>query len=81
MSAPEIVLTYEDGAWRARGDGVDVAHPDLRELDALVAAQLAGQSPIDVQVKFDTAALPQPLSQYQTHYSNYTLRVPGRGSS
>ena len=81
MNVPEIVLTYEDGAWRARGDGIDVAHADLRELDALVATQLAGQSAIDVQVKFDTAALPQPLSQYQAHYSNYTLRVPARNSS
>jgi hypothetical protein len=81
MSAPEIVLTHEDGMWRARGEGIDVAHGDLRELDALVAAQLAGRSAIDVHVKFDTAALPRHLHQYHAHYSNYTLRVPGRDSS
>ena len=81
MTTREVVITYEGGAWHARGDGIDVAHADLRELDALVTAQLADHAPTDVQLSFDTASLPLELHQYQAHYTNYTLRVPARESS
>ena len=81
MSTHEVVITYEDGAWHARGAGIDVAHADLRELDALVTAGLAGETPVDVRLSVDTTSLPQQLHQYQAHYANYTLRVPARDSS
>ena len=80
MTAHELVLTYEHGAWRAHGAGIDLRHADLTELDALVTARLAGESPVDVHLTFDMAALPRGLHQYHAHYCNYTLRVPGRGS-
>lgn len=80
MTAHELVLTYEHGAWRAHGAGIDLRHADLTELDALVAARLARAAPVDVCVKFDLAALPRGLHQYHAHFCNYTLRVPGRGS-
>jgi hypothetical protein len=80
VTAYELVLTYEHGAWRAHGTGIDLRHADLTELDALVAARLAGAAPVDVCVKFDLTALPSGLHQYQAHYCNYTLHVPGRVS-
>jgi hypothetical protein len=76
----EVVLTYERHEWRARGADIDVVHADLRALDALVAARLASESPVDVRFKFDMTGLPRGLHQYHAHYCNYTLRVPGRGS-
>jgi len=81
VSAHELVLTYEHGVWRAHGAGIDLGHADLSELDALVAARLASAAPVDVCVQFDLAALPRGLQQYQAHYCNYTLRVPGSDSS
>lgn len=81
MTAHELVLTYEHGAWRAHGAGIDLSHADLGELDALVAARLASAVPVEVRVRFDLAALPRGLDQYHAHYCNYTLRVPGSDSS
>jgi hypothetical protein len=80
VTVHEVVLTYERHAWHARGAGVHVVHADLHGLDALVAARLAGESPIDVRFKFDMTALPRGLHQYHAHYCNYTLHVPGRRS-
>lgn len=80
MTAHELVLTYEHGAWHAHGAGIALSHADLTELDALVAARLASESPVDVHLTFDMAALPRGLHQYHAHFCNYTLRVPGRGS-
>lgn len=80
MTVHELVLTYERDAWRARGAGIDVVHAELRGLEALVAARLASESPVDLRLKFDMAALPHRLRQYHAHYCNYTLRVPGRFS-
>jgi hypothetical protein len=79
MSARELVLTYERERWCARGDGVEVAHRDLRGLEALIEAELANdRSPVEVRFCFDTAALPRWLRQYHGHYCNYTLYVPAR---
>jgi len=75
MSARELVLSFERDRWRARGHGVDVAHRELRDLEALIEARLASEAPVDVLLKFDMAALPRWLHQYQSHYCNYTLRV------
>ena len=80
MSTVKLVLEFERDRWRARGDGVDVVHRELRALEALLEAQLAGEKPIDVQLAFDMASLPRWLHQYQGHYCNYTLRVPPRGA-
>jgi hypothetical protein len=79
MSVRELVLTYERSRWRARGDGVDLAHGELRGLEALIGAQLARDAaPVEVRLEFDMAALPRWLHQYHGHYCNYTLRVPPR---
>jgi hypothetical protein len=80
VTVHEVVLTYEPHVWRARGAGIDVVHADLHGLEALIKARLAGESPVDVRLKFDMTALPRGLHQYHAHYSNYTLHVPGRGS-
>lgn len=80
MSGKTLVLKFERGRWRACGDGVDVAHRQLRGLEALIEARLAGEEPVDVELKFDMASLPRWLHQYQGHYCNYTLRVPPRGA-
>jgi hypothetical protein len=80
VTARELVLTYERHTWRARGAGIDLVHADLRALDALVAARLASDVPVDVRLTFDMATLPRGLHQYHAHYCNYTLRVPERGS-
>jgi hypothetical protein len=76
MSVRELVLSFERGRWRARGDGIDVEHRELRGLEDLIEAQLAGEAPVNVELKFDMAALPRWLHQYHGHYCNYTLRVP-----
>jgi hypothetical protein len=81
MSARELVLSYEGRRWRARGDGVDLAHGELRTLEALIGAQLATDAaPVEVRLEFDMSALPRWLHQYHGHYCNYTLRVPPRPS-
>jgi hypothetical protein len=80
MSALSLVLTFERGRWRARGSGVDVVHPELRGLEDEIEERLGREAPVDVHFEFDMAALPRWLHQYQTHYLNYTLRVPRRGA-
>jgi hypothetical protein len=80
MSVRELVLTFDRDRWRACGEGVDVAHRELRGLETLIEAGLAGEAPVDVLLKFDMAALPQWLRQYHGHYCNYTLRVLQRGA-
>jgi hypothetical protein len=79
MTAPEIVLTYEDGRWRARGQGFDLVHEDLGALDALIERTVArANDALEVQVRFDFSTLPVWLRQYQPHYCNYVLHVPER---
>src|SRR5829696_4913881 len=79
MSARELVLSYDESRWRARGDGVDVAHSELRGLEALIGAQLATDAAsVDVRLAFDMVSLPRWLHQYHAHYCNYTLRLPPR---
>lgn len=79
MDAAEVVLTYEDGRWRARGDGLDLMHPDLRELDAMIERALArARERVEVMVRFDFGNLPNWLRQYQPHCSHYVLHVPAR---
>ena len=78
MSALSLVLSFERDRWRAHGGGVDVAHTELRGLESLLEARLAGDIPVDVHFVFDMAALPRWLHQYQSHYFNYTLHVPRR---
>lgn len=81
MKPCELVLTYERDCWHARGAGIDVAHRELRGLEALIEAELkGGGAPVEVNLKFDTAALPRWLQQYHGHYCNYTLYVPRRGA-
>lgn len=77
MSLRELVLSFERDRWRAAGEGVDVVHHDLRGLETLLEAQLAGEAPIDVHLKFDMTSLPRWLHQYQGHYCNYTLHLRG----
>ena len=59
MSEREVVLSFERGRWRACGDGVDIAHRELRALEALIEARLASEAPVDVLIKFDMDALPR----------------------
>lgn len=80
MSAVTLVLTFERGRWRAHGDGVDVAHRELRGLEAEIESHVGREAPVDVHLTFDMAALPRWLHQYQTHYLNYTLHVPPRSA-
>jgi hypothetical protein len=75
-----LVLSFERDVWRARGGDVDVAHRELRGLEALIEERLAGSSALDVELKFDMAALPRWLHQYHGHYCNYTLRVARQGA-
>jgi hypothetical protein len=79
MSACELVLSYENRRWHARGLNVDLEHSELRGLEALIGAQLAHEvAPVVVELCFDMAALPRWLHQYHGHYCNYTLRLPPR---
>jgi hypothetical protein len=80
MSALTLKLTFERGRWQACGDGVDVVHRELRGLETLIEARLAGEAPVDVHLAFDMAALPRWLHQYHGHYCNYTLHVLPRGA-
>jgi hypothetical protein len=80
MSGATLVLSFERGCWRACGNGVDLMHRELRGLEALLEARLAGERPVDVELEFDMTALPRWLHQYHGHYCNYTLRVPPRGA-
>lgn len=83
MRAAEIVLTFEQRAWRARGCGVDLARAELRDLDEAIAVALGATAspPVDVHVRFDTATLPAWLRQYHTHYCNYSLRIAPRSAA
>lgn len=79
MSARELVLSYEAQRWRARGDGVDVQHCELRGLEALIGERLAAdEASVEVRLIFDLTSLPRWLHQYHGHYCNYTLRLPPR---
>jgi hypothetical protein len=78
MTALSLVLAFESDCWHARGDGIDVVHRDLRGLETLLEQRFAAATPVDVRLEFDMAALPRWLHQYQSHYLNYTLRVPRR---
>jgi hypothetical protein len=78
VSVRELVLSFERGSWRARGDGVDAVHRELRGLEALIERELASEAPVDVLLQFDMTALPRWLHQYHGHYCNYTLHVPRR---
>jgi hypothetical protein len=80
VTAVKLVLKFERDRWRARGEGVDVAHRELRGLEALIEASVAGERHVDVQLEFDMASLPRWLHQYHAHYLNYTLHVPPRGA-
>ncbi len=68
---PEIVLTHENGRWRARGEGLDLEHEDLGALDALIEAQLTAAE--SIAVRFDAASLPTWTRQYHAHYFDYRL--------
>lgn len=81
MSGKTLVLKFEHDGWRACGDGVDVVHRELRGLEALLEARLAGETPLDVELTFDMASLPRWLHQYHSHYMNYRLRLPARGTA
>ena len=79
MTLQDLVLTYEQGRWRARGGGIDVVHEELRGLEALIEARVASDAaPVEVRLEFDANALPRWLLQYHGHYCNYTLLVPPR---
>ena len=80
MSARELVLSFQRDRWRACGDGVDVEHRELRGVEALLEAQLAGDEPVEVEIRFDMSVLPRWLHQFHGHYCNYTLRVPRRSA-
>ncbi len=81
MSVRELVRTYESGRWRARGDEIDLAHGELRGLEALIQAHVARTAArVEVRLEFDMAALPRWLHQYHGHYCNYTLHVPPRSA-
>ncbi len=77
-SAREIVLDYADGRWRARADGLDLAHEDLAALDRLIEHELAARGVVRARVRFDTSGLPVWLRQYHAHYFNYELAIGGR---
>jgi hypothetical protein len=77
VSVRELVLSFEHGRWRARGDGVDVEHGELRGLEALLEARLRAEAPLDVHLAFDMAGVPRWWHQFHAHYCNYTLRVAG----
>ena len=81
MNVRELVLSYESGRWHARGDGIDLAHGELRGLEALIEARVASTATrVEVRLEFDMAALPRWLHQYHGHYCNYTLQVPPRSA-
>jgi hypothetical protein len=72
----EISLCYDGGRWRARGDALDVEHADLRSLETLIEARLAELGEHAATLRFDFASLPAWMRQHQSHYFNYTLRLP-----
>ena len=78
MNVRELTLSYERSRWHARGDGVDLAHRELRRLEALIGTQAASDAAVEVRLEFDMNALPRWLHQYHGHYCNYTLHVPPR---
>jgi hypothetical protein len=82
VSFAEVVLSYEQNRWRARGAGVDVTHAELAGLEGLIATELTAEhAPLDVHVRFDMAVLPRWLHQYHDHYCNYVLHLMPRGTS
>jgi hypothetical protein len=81
MTKVDVELRYEHDRWHARGAGIEVVHAELRGIETQLAARLAANAPLDVQLRFDMAALPRWLLQYHGHYCNYVLHVPPRGAS
>ena len=63
MSGRELVLSFERDRWRAAGEGVDVVHRELRGLETLLEAQLAGQPPAiqEEVIRINTDARPRAL--------------------
>lgn len=82
MNHREVVLSYERNRWRATAPGLEIVHAELRGLESLIEARLAGEgAPVVVELKFDDATLPRWLRQYHGHYCNYTLLVAPRRES
>jgi hypothetical protein len=82
MTKVDVELRYERDRWHARGLGIEVVHADLRGIETLLASLLAtDRTPLEVELRFDMAALPRWLLQYHGHYCNYVLRVPPRGAT
>jgi hypothetical protein len=78
----ELSVSWAERRWRARGAGVDAEHEELRALEDLVAAQLAGSGAERVAMRFEFASFPAWMRQHQSHYFNYvlTLAPPQRRS-
>jgi len=77
VSGHEIVLSWANGRWRARGLGMDAEHAELRELEARLEAELRARGGVArVAVRFDMRSLPVALRQFHAHYCNYSLRIP-----
>jgi hypothetical protein len=81
MTKVDVELRYERDGWHARGLGIEIVHAELRGIETLLASRLAtDRAPLDVELRFDMAALPRWLLQYHGHYCNYVLHVPPRGA-
>jgi hypothetical protein len=71
----ELSLSWANGLWRARGEGLDLEHAELRGIEALVEQRLAGADARAVAMRFDFASFPAWMRQHQSHYFTYTLRL------
>lgn len=81
-NAAEIVLSFEERQWRARGCGIDIARTGLRDIDDAIAASFAdAAAAVEVRVRFDMRSLPEWLRQYHAHYCNYSLRIAPRSAA
>jgi hypothetical protein len=75
----ELVLSYRNGRWSARGEGLTAEHSELEGLERELAALLAARGATRAHLRFDLDGLPRWLRQYHAHYCNYVLHVLPRG--
>ena len=77
----EFVLSFERNRWLASCGDITVDGDDLPELEASLARvfrsspALAARLPARVELRFDYAALPRWMRQYQAHYFNYAIDI------
>ena len=77
----ELVLSHDGDHWLITDTDHSIHAQDLERLQEKISYQVknephfCNQKTIDVTLLFDMNCFPRWLTQYQSHYFNYTFKV------